>query len=469
MKLALPKGRLMSETISLLERSGLGFPDYAEGVRVYHLASDALPDLSAKILHEKDIPIQVAIGNYDLGICGEDWVDELLAKYPTSNVVKVKGLGYGEGALYLASYGGGTYKSPGELSQVVGVLRIASEYPNLAEAVSARLRLRHFMIYPLWGAAEAYPPETADMVLLLKGSEAEVLDLGLLPLMRVTGARAYLIANRVSWESRDMDRVLASLGEIQSPAESVAGGTVKGKMKAFSAWGKLPAATVRVALPDGHQQAHVRRILDAAKVAIIGYENGGYRPRIDLEGVVTKVIRPQDMPVQVANGNFDLAITGRDCLTEHLCQFPGSPVKELLNLKYGRVRLVAAVSQDLPVDDVGGLRLVFGNRALRVASEYVNIADSYARSHRLGQYRVIPSWGATEAFIPEDADLLIENTETGKTLLQNNLKIIDTLFESTACLIGGRGRVANSVKRKRIASIVELLKGAVERSQLAYH
>ena len=70
-----------------------------------------------------------------------------------------------------------------------------------------------------------------------------------------------------------------------------------------------------------------------------------------------------------------------------------------------------------------------------VASEYVRIADKFARDNHLGMYRILPTWGATEAFLPDDADILIENTETGGTLKRHNLKIIETLFESTACLI----------------------------------
>jgi ATP phosphoribosyltransferase len=92
----------------------------------------------------------------------------------------------------------------------------------------------------------------------------------------------------------------------------------------------------------------------------------------------------------------------------------------------------------------------------------VNIADKYARDNHLGMYRVVPTWGASEAFLPEDADLLIENTETGRTLAKHNLRIIDTLFESTACLIGGRNRVVSSSKDERIKSIIEALRIAVE-------
>ena len=72
------------------------------------------------------------------------------------------------------------------------------------------------------------------------------------------------------------------------------------------------------------------------------------RPRIELDGVTVKVIRPQDMPLQVANGNFDLAITGRDWLRDHLYRFPSSPVDKVLDLGFGKVRIVAVVGGDLP-------------------------------------------------------------------------------------------------------------------------
>jgi ATP phosphoribosyltransferase len=97
-----------------------------------------------------------------------------------------------------------------------------------------------------------------------------------------------------------------------------------------------------------------------------------------------------------------------------------------------------------------------------VASEYVNIADKYARDNHLGMYRIVPTWGATEAFLPEDADLLIENTQTGQTIARHNLKIIDTLFESTACFIGNTDSVSSSGKRERISAITETLQRAVE-------
>ena len=90
MKLALPKGKLQKETAALLDRAGFGLDDYNERSRSYRLKSSRFPDMFVKVFRERDIPIQVAIGNYDIGICGLDWMGELMAKYPSSDVVKLK-------------------------------------------------------------------------------------------------------------------------------------------------------------------------------------------------------------------------------------------------------------------------------------------------------------------------------------------------------------------------------------------
>jgi ATP phosphoribosyltransferase len=165
------------------------------------------------------------------------------------------------------------------------------------------------------------------------------------------------------------------------------------------------------------------------------------------------------MPLQVANDNFDLAITGIDWLTDHLDIFPSSPVQALVDFKVSWVKIVAVVSNDVPANNIYDYQQLCSKNTtpVRVASEYVNIADKYARDNRLGMYRILPTWGATEAFLPEDADLLIENTETGSTIARHNLKIIDTLFESTAHLIGAKNREYSAIKKGRIENIIKLL------------
>ena len=468
-KVALPKGRLLGETAALLQRADWGLNGYHEGMRSYRLKSRRFPGLLAKVFHERDIPIQVAVGNYDLGICGLDWVEELQVKYSSSALVTVRDLECGEGILYLAASSFEPTPTVEKLKTDNGIIRIASEYPNLAESFALKLRLRRFSIFPLWGAAEVYPPESADLALISAKSDEELLDYDLAPISSVLSFTTFLIANKSSWENKDLSEILASFDNQLSvseksplPVNTVSRPTIA----AQHSFSKPAKDIVRLALPDGHQQAPTLQLLNKAGIQIDDYPSAAdnRRPTTNLDGVTIKVIRPQDMPLQVANGNFDLAITGRDWLTEHLNSFPSSPATELLDLKFGKVRIVAVVSRDLPATDVYSLRQLGVEQTvpLRVASEYINIADKYARDNHLGMYKVVPTWGASEAFLPEDADLLIENTETGRTIARHNLKIIDTLFESTACLIGTKDGVFSPAKTGRIESITEALRTAVE-------
>ncbi len=467
-KLALPKGKLVAATSCLLNEIGLGFQDYNQESRTYRLQSTSYPNLSAKMFQEKDVPIQVSVGNYDLGICGIDWIEELSAKYPGSALVKLADLEYDKNNLYLASSQYGNISNLSELSSGQVNYRIVSEYPNLAESTALSLRLKRFRIFPVWGAAEAYPPENADLVLLRTRDEIEVRTNKLVPLMQVLPTSAFLIANRYSLQTKN-------IGEIMSRFS--VGLTMKTKP-----WQKMEPAsdkysngsrsefndeTVWLAIPDGHQQKPTIEFLNKTGLQISGYTEGApnRRPTVNMVNTQVKVIRPQDMPLQVANANFDLAITGKDWLLDHLYRFPSSPVTKLVDLGFGTVTVVAVVSQNLPASNISDLKqLVLSGKLspLRVATEYTNIADRYLRDKHVSRYKLIPTWGASEAFLPEDADLLIENTETGKTLATNKLRIIDGIFQSTACLIGNKNCLKSRTKRERISSLVKLFRQTVK-------
>ena len=460
-KIALPKGRLLGETAALLSRAGWELDGYDEQTRFYHIESKTISQLSGRVFHEKDIPIQVAIGNYDLGICGSDWIEELLAKYPSSALMKVEDLKYGEGALYAASaVGKATVEA---LRARRETIRIASEYPNLAEFFAINARLKHFSVFPLWGGAEVYPPESADLA-LVGGTTEDFPPYGLMPISQVLSISAFLIANRESWKAKELNKMIAPIEQALMPEKAATPLKREKRQATKNRYAASEKDVVRLALPDGHQQAPTQKLLEKAGIRLDDYPSrkGNRRPKINLDSVSVKVIRPQDMPPQVANDNFDLAITGRDWLTEHLCQFPSSPVKELADLKLGRVKVVAVVSLELDINDIRDLSESEQALPIRVASEYINIADRYARDNRLNRYRLIPTWGASEAFLPEDADLLIENTQTGRTLAQHNLKIIDTLFESTACLIGSNRQAASPDKKERMESVTQTLRRAAE-------
>lgn len=466
LRLALPKGRLLGQTALLLQEAGLGLMDYDQGSRSYRPSSTKFPWLFLKVFQEKDIPIQVAIGNYDLGICGLDWVEELLIRYPSGDLVKVANLGYGKSDLYVVASRHAGVSSVEETRDRFDTVRIVSEYHNLAESLALKMRLRRFRVLPVWGAAEVYPPESADLAIIAETAADRLGEQELVPVARILSSRAFLIANRNSLAKADMSQLLACFHPFEAEAEEEiplpSAGEAKGE--------KAPEGEerVRLALPDGHQQRPTMEFLERAGLKIHGYSEAleTRRPTMELPGVSVKVIRPQDMPLQVANENFDLAITGKDWLKDHLYRFPSSPAEEILDLGFGKVTVVAVVSRDLPANSVREFRdLVKGGRLpiIRVASEYVNIADKYARDKHLERYKVIPTWGASEAFLPEDADLLIENTETGQTLNRHNLRVIDTLFESSACLIGNRRTLSHPSKKDRIEHIIKVMEKTAKR------
>jgi len=467
-RLALPKGRLLSPTAELLNGIGLSFEEYDSGARRYRLQSPRYPFLSAKVLQERDVCVQVAVGNYDLGICGSDWIEELQAGYPASTLVKLLGFDYGEGSLYLVAGCHSGISDVSDLASRPSAWRIVSEYANLAQALASKLRLRSYRVFPVWGASAAYLPEDADLAVLWARNEKEIESQGLCALMELFPVQAFLIANQNHLEKRDVSPILDCFGPctVSKRRDVLAGGLSVAARPAVSS-PRGQEKVVRLALPDGHQKAPTSQFLERAGLKIEGYAGKTLERCLsaDIRWMSIKVIRPQDMPLHVANGHFDLAITGRDWLLEHLYRFPSSPVTELLDLGFGKVKIVAALAEETPaatIDDLRGLVQTGTLSPLRVASEYVSIADKYLRDNHISSYKLIPTWGASEAFLPEDADLLIDNTQTGKTLAEHDLRVIDVLLRSSACLVGNTHSIGSPDKRERMESVVTMLQRGLE-------
>ncbi|MCS7276843.1 MAG: ATP phosphoribosyltransferase [Dehalococcoidia bacterium] len=465
-KLALPTGDLRRPLAALLERAGLRVQGYGEGSRAYRLPAEGDGPLRVRVFRERDIPIQIALGNYDIGICGLHWVEEFLCRYPRGDVVRLGGLPVGGTSVWVAA-ASGQWGGLRDLAGRWGV-RIVSEFPNLAEAFALAARLPAYRVVPVWGAAEAYPPEDADLAVVAATDESALAAQGLAPLHRLLQGRAWVIVNRHSLRGKDMGWLLSLLADCGLEA-----GEGLSLPPPLSLTRVAPAAppqertTVRIALPDGHQQRHVLEALAEAGLEFEGYAEGERRPRSRLEGVEVKVVRPQDMPQMVALGNFDLAVSGRDCLLEHLYRFPSSPVEMALDLGRGAFNVSAVVAADLPAESLADALRYWRERGVgtvRIASEFVSIADHYARSRHFWRYRVIPTAGASEGFVPEDAELLIEGTETGRTLVENQLKAIDVLFRSTTCVIVRRGSLQGPRGRLLSSLLERLARGAVAAS-----
>jgi ATP phosphoribosyltransferase len=472
LKLALPGGHLVRPVDAILDRAGLTVSGYADGSRSYRPNLHERDGVLLRVFREKDIPIQITLGNYQLGICGLAWVEEQLVRYPSEALVMLRPLPLPPVGLYVAAAANGTSASLADIAGRRG-LRLVSEFADLAEAFALAARLPAYRVFPVWGAAEAYPPEDADLAVVAAASEEELLFQGLVPLHRLLSGPPWLIAHRPSLEGKDLSLLLEPLMALEGAQPPAARASARlelpaAPVAAASALAPRPASdAVRLALPDGHQQPNAVGILRTAGLSFAGYDEEGWmrRPDSSVAGLEVKVIRPHDMPQQVALGNFDLAVCGRDCLLEHLYRFPASPVAEAVDLGGGQFDLSAVVSQDLPAEDMAQAMAIWkaqGVGYIRVASEFPAIADNYARANHFWRYQVIPIGGASEGFVPEDADLLIEGIQTGRTLAENNLKAIDRFLRSTTCLLVGQ-REASGRKGKLLAQLIERFRQAAGR------
>jgi len=226
---------------------------------------------------------------------------------------------------------------------------------------------------------------------------------------------------------------------------------------------------VKFYIPDGHLEKFALKLFGRAGFKLSISERG-YNPEIDDPEIVMKRIRPQDFPFVLSLGKGDLAITGSDILQEFRLKYPaeGKKIQGLLDLEFGRTILCVAVSEEiLPgVNSIRDFRNFAKGKEVVVATEYPNIAKKYLKKNRINAIIRKPA-GKTEAWIvppmPE-ADLIIETTETGRTLRENRCRIIDTVMEASALLIANRESLKDRKKKKKVEEIVQLFEGAL-RSQ----
>jgi ATP phosphoribosyltransferase len=471
-RVALPRGELREALAARLAVAGFDVPEYREGARTYRFAVPARPGVEVRVFSDRDIPIQVALGQYDLGVASRAGVDELLARHPRESLVLLRPLDVGEARLVLAGPAGS------DLATLAAerAVRIATEFPQLTERWLNRARVPAYRVIDVWGQPQAWPPEDAEFAVL---PEVDAVAEGLTPLEVVQEGSAWLIGNRDALAHRDLGAALESL--LRLPAGRTGGGPAEpapldvrpGRRPAVT---RAAGAALRLAVPDGHAQRHTVAALADAGIAFAGYTvtESVRRPSsagTGLAGLEVKVLRPQDMPRAVALGQFDLALTGRDWLAAHLAAFPASPVVELGDLRRSRYDLGAVVSEDVPANSIEEAiaywRRDDPRKAIRVASEYVALADHYARDRHLGRYQVIPISGASEGFVPEDADILIEGSETGTTLRANRLRMLDVIMVSTNCIIGHRdaptgerGALRGEIVRRLVEASVRVEGGA---------
>ncbi len=217
------------------------------------------------------------------------------------------------------------------------------------------------------------------------------------------------------------------------------------------------AAVLRLVLPKGSLEKATLDLFEAADLPVIRSSSVDYKASIDDPRIAeVRILRPQEIPSYVAEGLFDLGITGRDWVEE-----TSSDVVSLGELRYSKatanpVRVVVAVGGDSPAQRVEDLP-----QGVRVSSEYPELTRRFFASKGIAA-DVRLSYGASEAKIPDIADCVVDITETGRALRAAGLRIIDTILSSYTELIANPGAHADPAKRHAMGQILTLLHGTLE-------
>jgi ATP phosphoribosyltransferase len=202
-----------------------------------------------------------------------------------------------------------------------------------------------------------------------------------------------------------------------------------------------------VLIPKGRIFDNVTRLFADAGFPL-AMTDRTYRPK-SVDWLDMKIMKPQNVGELLELGSHDAGFTGIDWIKES-----GADVEEIMDLGFDRVRIVAAVPNEL---DEAKLR----QKKLVAATEYVNLADGWL-SKQGYNYRLLRTYGATEVFPPDDADMIIDNTASGQTLKDNGLRIVDTLLESSTRFAASKSAMADTEKRSRIEELAMLFKAVLD-------
>jgi len=211
--------------------------------------------------------------------------------------------------------------------------------------------------------------------------------------------------------------------------------------------------TIVMGLPKGSLQDVTFDMLRRAGFTIKA-SSRSYIPRVDDPEIEARLIRAQEISRYVEHGMLDVGITGHDWILEN-----GSDVVEVEDLIYAKqgrrpVRWVLAAPQDSEIRSVKDLE------GKRIATEAVGLTQRYLDQHGVNA-EVEFSWGATEVKAPELVDAIVEITETGSSLRANDLRIVETIMESTTKVIANKAAWADEWKRQKIANVALLLQAAL--------
>jgi ATP phosphoribosyltransferase len=213
---------------------------------------------------------------------------------------------------------------------------------------------------------------------------------------------------------------------------------------------------LRLGIPKGSLQESTLDLFARAGYAI-NAASRSYQPSIDDEKISIVMFRAQEMSRYVEDGVLDAGLTGLDWIREN-----GSKVEEIAELVYAKQRL-SPVKWVLAVPEEGKVRKAEDLSGGIVATELVGVTRKYFADKGL-QVKVEFSYGATEAKA-RLVDAIVDVTETGRSLRENGLRIVDTVMTSSTRLIANPEALKIAWKKKKIENIAMLLMGAIEGRQ----
>ena len=215
---------------------------------------------------------------------------------------------------------------------------------------------------------------------------------------------------------------------------------------------------LKIGLPKGSLQDATFAMLKKA-----GWDfhvnSRSYMPSCDDDEIDALLVRPQEIPRYVADGILDAGLTGKDWIVDS-----GADVLEVADLSYNKatlrpLRVVVAVKEDSDIREAKDLE------GKRISTEYVNLTKRWLESKGVSA-QVEFSWGACEVKVPQLADVIVVNTETGSSLRMHDLRVVETILESTARLIANKQSWQDEWKRSKIENLAMLMQGALNAEQL---
>jgi ATP phosphoribosyltransferase len=214
---------------------------------------------------------------------------------------------------------------------------------------------------------------------------------------------------------------------------------------------------LKLVIPKGSLEQQTLRLLEEADLRVRRGSDRDYHGTIDDDRIDrVSLLRPQEIPVYVQDGLFDVGITGQDWIAE-----TGADVEVLASLSYAKsgtghgTRVVLAVPAEHPADSAKEIP-----PGTRISTEFERLTERFFADLGIDVH-VVWSFGATEAKVPEIVDAIVDITETGSTLRAHGMKIIETLMSSEPVLVANRESAADPAKRGAMDDVTTLLLGAL--------